>query len=378
MALDNYQQAHNLFGKSKNVLVIAGHTEIEDTYPASLGLASALKTIKKDVSVFTRGDIPEHFLFLGNDHHISKNIKSAQNIIVSIDISQKSIKQISYKKNNSHLTIHITPGGGAALEESDIHVKRDGFKYDLIVTLGIQDLESLHEDFSKNTSFFFETPIINIDRNSSNERYGEINIIELTSSSCSEILSNVLSAWDEDIIKKDTATCLLCGVIASTGNFKTRTTPATLFASANLMSKEADQQKIIKNIFKTKSFELLKIWGIAMSKLQFDASKKVGWVTLTQADFEESNSTPKSIPLVLGELRNNFSTSNIFVVFWENQTNYFGLINAPHKEQLELVSRDIEGQQKGNNLLFSLPSKDASLRKKVVVRIIRTLDRFGI
>ena len=170
MALDNYQQAHNLFGKSKNILIIAGHTEIEDTYPASLGLASALKTIKKEVSVFTRGDIPEHFLFLGNDHHISKNIKSTQNITVSIDISQKSIKQISYKKNNSHLNIHITPEGDTTLEESDIHIKRDGFKYDLIVTLGIQDLESLHEDFSKNTSFFFETPVINIDRNSSNER----------------------------------------------------------------------------------------------------------------------------------------------------------------------------------------------------------------
>ena len=98
MALDNYQQAYDLFGKSKNVLIVAGHKEIEDTYPSALGLANVLAENKKEISFFSRGNVPEHFYFLGNKYRPQKAISGSRDIIVSIDAAQKPIKQISYKK----------------------------------------------------------------------------------------------------------------------------------------------------------------------------------------------------------------------------------------------------------------------------------------
>lgn len=374
MALSNYEQAHNLFGRSKNILIIAGQEEIDDTYPASLALARVLKINKKTASIFAPGQIPEYFSFLENRRFFAqKNIHIGQDIIVSMDISQKPIGEIGYKKNGSRLDIHISPKENVNIEEGDIHVKRGSFKYDLAITIGLRDLESLGEEFNKNTAFFFETPIINIDRSSSNERYGEINIIELTSSSCSEILSNILISWNEGLIKKRVATCLLCGIIASTNNFQARATPQTLFASAKLMSRDADQQEIIKNIFKTKSFELLKIWGIAMSKLRFDTSKRVGWLTLTDSDFNEAGTSPKSIPLVLKELRNNFSDSAVFLIFWENSTSSFAIANTPHKEQLNLLSKELNGELRGNNLLLPMPPKNEVFKENLVGSIVRAL-----
>ena len=220
---------------------------------------------------------------------------------------------------------------------------------------------------------------MNIDKNPSNERYGEVNIIELTSSSCSEIITNLLKNWGEELITKEIATSLLAGIIASTNNFQNaRTKPNTLFASAHLMSCKGDQQEIIKNIFKTKSFAFLKLWGIAMSKLQLQEDKKISWLSLSQNDFEESGATPKDIPLILAELKNNFSQADVFVIFWENHPAYFGLVHTLYEEHLDPISKLIEGERRGNNLLFSLPSKETEDRKKILNDISRALEECGV
>jgi len=109
MARNNYQQTYDLLGKGKNILLIAGHKEIEDTYPSALGLAGVLAGNKKEVSLFSRGNIPEHFYFLGNKYTPQKTISGSRGIIVSIDAAQKPVKQISYKKNGDHINIYITP-----------------------------------------------------------------------------------------------------------------------------------------------------------------------------------------------------------------------------------------------------------------------------
>ena len=192
MALDEYQQAHAHIGNSKNILIIAGEQDIEDTYPASLALARVLRQNKKEATLFAPCEIPEHFYFLGNEANLQRTINSAQNLIISVDVSQKPVEQISYDQSDSHLNIHITPSPGIRMEEQDVHISLSKFNYDSIITIGIDDLESLESEFERNASLFYETAIINIDKNPSNERFGEINIIEPSCSSCSEIIASLL------------------------------------------------------------------------------------------------------------------------------------------------------------------------------------------
>jgi len=379
MALNEYQQAHQYLGNSKNILVIAGHRDIEDTYPASLALLKVLKQNNKDTTLFSSGTIPENFYFLEGDKGPERAINGPRDIIISVDTSKGPVKQISYERTNSHLNIYITPNLGARIEEQDIHIGLAKFKYDLIVTLGLDDLGSLGEEFEHNASFFFETPIVNIDKNSSNERYGEVNIIEPTYSSCSEITSTLLKKWDEELITKEVATPLLCGIISTTNNFQnTRTKPNTLYEAAYLISREADQQEIIKRLFKTKSFEFLRLWGIAMAKLQYRQDLALSWLTLTKSDFAESGATPKTIPSVLKELKNNFAQSSCFVIFWENSTACFGIVNMLYDEQLKAVADSISGERRGNNILFSLPSKDKYDQDKIISCISRSLEQFKV
>lgn len=381
MALDNYQQVQTLFGKSKNILIIPGEKDIKDSYPASLAIADTLIGAQKNAVMLIKDEAPQNLSFLSsqNNPELIKILMPNRNVVIHIDISQKPIKQISYTKDGAFLNINISPAENTTLDESDVHVKSGKCKYDLIVTVGLQGLEDLGENFQNNTSFFFETPIINIDKHPSNEGYGEVNILELTSSSCSEIAANILRSWDEALLTKSVATSLLCGIILSTNNFQNvRTTPNALFCSANLMSKEADQQSIIKNAFKTKPFELLKIWGVALNRLQLKEEGKIGCITLTSKDFEETKSSPRAIPLILSEIRNNFSSAEILMIFWDAQEGNFGLINTAHEAQVEIINKSIDGERRGKNLFMKTASLDERGKEDIVRAVSRALYKYEI
>jgi nanoRNase/pAp phosphatase (c-di-AMP/oligoRNAs hydrolase) len=373
MALDEYQQAYRSLGNSSNVLIIAGHKDIEDTCAAAIALRKVLKKNKKKVSLFSLCEIPEHFSFLEQDKKFKKNIAGSRDIIVSIDVSQKPVKQITYKRADSRLNVHITPKSGTMLTEQDVHVGLSKFDYDLILALGLDDLESLKYEFESNAQLFFETPIINIDKNSSNERYGQINIIEPTISSCSEITASFLRGWQEGLIEKDVATSLLAGIITATHNFQnSRTKPSTLYEAAYLMSCEADQQEIIKRFFKTKSFGFLKLWGTAMAKLKYEEDGGLAWLSISDSDFSESGMTPKAIPEILAELKNNFSQASFFIIFWDGPRSSFAIAHTPYAERLALLAKSTGGEMRNNNLVFAVSSPDQSFKQNLIRSIIKS------
>lgn len=379
MALDEYQQAYTHAGNSKSVLIIAGEREMEDTYPSALAIAQVLGDTKKEISLYGEAQIPEHFSFLPKRYEFKKSINGSQDLTISLDVAQKPIKKIGYSKTSPHLNIHITPESGTRLEAEDLHISLSKFTYDLIITIGISDLKSLGEEFERNASFFFETLLINIDRDSANERYGQINIIEPTLSSCSEILSSFLRKWNEDLISGEVATSLLCGIIAQTHNFQnSRTKPNTLYEAAYLMTRKADRETIIKYLLKTKSFEFLKLWGIAMSKLNFRKDANLAWLTLTHQDFEESGATEALLPSVLSELKHNFAHQSSFTIFWEAENGYTALFHAPHEEQLKQIEKSFGGKKLGNNILISFPTITENEQESVVERISRELQQSDV
>ena len=381
MALDEYQQAHTHLGNSKNILIIAGTNEIEDTFSSALALARTLAGYKKEITLFTSGTIPENFYFLQNEYAPTQTIASSQDIDIWLDTQKNPIQQIRQVQHGNELHIHITPKPGTRIDERDIRIRLVKFTYDLIITLGLDDLDSLGDEFERNASFFFETPIINIDKNPSNERYGQVNIIETTLSSCAEITAALLRKWDEELVTRKIATPLLAGIIATTNNFQnSRTKPSTLYAAAYLMSREADQQEIIKYLFKTKPFEFLKLWGIAMSKLQYRDDVKLSWFTLTSEDFSESGATPQTIPAVLKELKNSFDGASSCVIFWEDPATSasLALLHTLYDEQLKELSRSLGGKRWGDNLLFQLSQTQSDAQEKFLSTVSYALKQIEI
>lgn len=379
MALDEYQQAHTLLGNAKSILLIAGNREIEDVYPSAVALHKFLERSEKSASLYVPSQVPDAFHFLDDINKIENKINGNQEVVISLDVSQNPVQQIRYKRVDSHLYISIVPEEMSHIREQDIHISLAKFKHDLIITLGLDDLSALHQEFERNAQFFYETPIINIDRSTSNERYGEVNLIKPTASSCAEVVSALIRKWDEGLVTKDVATSLLAGIIAATGNFQNiRTKPGTLYEAAYLMEKEAGQQEIVQRLFKTKPFELLRLCGIAMAKLQYREDVSLAWLSIAREDFEESGSNEKMVLPMISELKNNFGQAQLIVIFWEEKSISRGITYGIQEEKLNLIHGVVSGERQGNTILFDLPSNEQFLREKTIEEISRALAKFAI
>jgi len=92
--------------------------------------------------------------------------------------------------------------------------------------------------------FLLDSPVLNIDTSASsaqvqdNQKFGKINLVG--DASIAEIVFGLT-----DNVKKESADCLLAGLVFYTDNFKNKITANIFQIASDLMKKEADLKKII-------------------------------------------------------------------------------------------------------------------------------------
>lgn len=130
-------------------------------------------------------------------------------------------------------------------------------------------------------------PKIVIDHHITNKKFGEINLIDASRSSATELLCLLFADWRIEI-DKDLATSLLTGILGDTGAFEYHnTTPRTLQIAAELMEKGADKDEILLKIFRSKQMNLLKFWAEVLCDLKVDESGKFTWCAIPHKVYEE-------------------------------------------------------------------------------------------
>jgi phosphoesterase RecJ-like protein len=147
-------------------------------------------------------------------------------------------------------------------------------KYDLFIS---PDSASWQQIANDNEVKIPDLPIVVIDHHSTNERFGKINIIDPSASSCSEMVYKLLVDWKFDI-DVELANILLSGIIADTGGFVFSDNPETFILVSQLMGLGANKTEIMSKMFRTRKFETVKYWGICFEKLEFDKEHKFVWV----------------------------------------------------------------------------------------------------
>lgn len=127
---------------------------------------------------------------------------------------------------------------------------------------------------------------------------GDINIIDPSFSSVCEIIYNFLNYVKADI-NKNTATCLMLGIIGDTGIFKhANTTSRVMEIAAELLKKGASLTKITKAVFSNKKISTLKLWGMAFEKARIVPKNAMIITVLTQKDIKECDATTDDIAQV--------------------------------------------------------------------------------
>ncbi|MFA5126852.1 MAG: hypothetical protein WC465_02505 [Patescibacteria group bacterium] len=253
----------NLLKSSQRILLTGPQDPSIDVICSAAAWQIFLWSQNKQADIVLAGSLTP-LKFLPGRVQISSGISDLNKFKISVDISKTKVKQLSYDVLDDFLVIDILPLGGN-FRESDIKFSQGDYKYDLVIVLGAINHDALGQINSGHRHFFQNVPVINIDRQVLNENYGQLNIVESTATSLSEISYYALQTG----IDKEMATCLLAGLMAATNSFQSaQVTPQVLELASQLIVKGADQPQIVETLYRTKDLKTLKNWGRILSRLQ--------------------------------------------------------------------------------------------------------------
>ncbi|MEO8065509.1 MAG: hypothetical protein ABI643_01475 [Candidatus Doudnabacteria bacterium] len=368
--MDEVQQIISKLSPAKSVLIIATGTN-GDSLAASLALGAFLRKLEKEVTLLSYTEVSAKFGFLPESSQVQTQIDLTKSLVINVATKKIQVAELSYKKTPEQLSIILKPSKGE-FTSNDITFDASNFPFDLVVMVGITGLEQLGEFYSRNAQLFFQTPVINIDFRPSNENYGLINFIDLTATSCSEIILDLINKFEGSLIDENIATQLLTGIIAETNSFQhIRTTPQVFLKASQLVSLGAKQQEIVGHLYKSKSLGLLKLWGRVLARLSQDFDNLLVYSQVNQSDLAKAGATEEDARAIIKEMASQLSFAKIFLFLKEdaeNQTTVF-LQSIVPINLAELFSRyqpQVSGPQ---TIKFVVPDSVLNAEKLVLSQL---------
>lgn len=377
MSFTPAQQFEELLKKTTAPLIIIPSYPSRDTVATAFALAFFLKQIGKTTHL-AGGNIAtdkEILSFIGEPDNLLPSITGARDFVLSFSTVRNKILNVRTETTADELRIYLTPKNGA-IDPRDFSFIPAKFKFDLAIVIGSPDKEHLGKVYEENPDIFYEVPIINIDNHSDNELFGQVNMVDITASSQAEILAEILEKSTFNKMNEQVSETLLTGIIAATDSFqKKNTTPKALQIASRLMDKGADQQKIIRSLYKTQPLHLLKLWGRVMAQVKWNEDLKLIWALVTIEDLVQSRAVAADLPRVLEKIRSNYSSGNFFMILYpENHTQVRGLIKAGSGESLSLLAGRFEGSvMHGDTLEFTLTLSSLEKAEQLTIEKLQGL-----
>lgn len=228
-----------------DILIALGENPTVDSTASALALYLALSAQGKRVALVCPNQTTVEMSHLVGVDKISSTLSggsNGKNLVISFPYEEGSIEKVSYNIEGTDFNLVIEPRENYPIITPEmIRYTFSGGNNDTIITINASQLDALQSIFQNNQGTFSEKPIINIDINPQNTRYGKSNIIDPTASSLSELMTNLLSQLGYQM-DADIATNLLAGITKGTQNFSSQNTSAATFESAAICLKNGAQK----------------------------------------------------------------------------------------------------------------------------------------
>jgi phosphoesterase RecJ-like protein len=381
--LTQEQQIFEQIKKAKNILITFSAEWSGDAVSSALALNLFLKKLGKQVDIVADSTHTNSiYSFLSDFTDIKSNFKNLKNFIISLDTTNTKVEKVKYNNEENKLNFIVTPKEGNFTEE-DISSSSSKYKYDLIISIDSPDIESLGKIFEDDTEFFYKIPLINIDNHSENEEFGQINLIDLTAVSSSEILFNLLSNYSRDSIDENIATALLTGIISKTKSFKTQNvTPDSLSTVAQLISMGADRELIVNTLYRSRTIGVLKLWGRVLARLNNNHGGKLVWSVLSHMDFHKTQTSERDLSEVIDELIVSIPEARIIVLIYEvkegEKVNTKTIIHSMKGVNALQLSKEFNSSGTKNLAKFSLEKSITEAEKHIIEKIKENLTKLSI
>lgn len=244
---DQISDARNLLNKSQSILIATQANPTIDSLAVSLSLYLSLSAAGKQVKVVCPSPMLVEFNRLIGVDKVTININSngtGRNLVISFPYEEGSIEKVSYNIEGNLFNLVIEPREGfPTITPEMVQYSFGGGNTEVILTIGAQNLENLGNLYNLNQPLFQQKPIINIDINSQNRRFGKVNIINQGVSSISESFVFLLSQLGLSL-DGDMATNLLFGITEGSNNFSPQNTTAATFEAAAICLRNGAKKSV--------------------------------------------------------------------------------------------------------------------------------------
>lgn len=211
--------------------------------------------------IFSAVDRAERILLVPHQHPDGDALGSCLAFLSYLQGRQKSAKL--FCRTNASPRLSFLPRAETLITDESVWSE---WQPDLVIVFDSGDLRYAGiADLVAN-----QTPrptVIAIDHHVTNERYGDLNLVDPTASSTAEVLYHLFRAQGIRATR-EMATALMTGLMTDTDNFTNgATTPSALLVGHELLLAGADRRAILASVFHNKTVGTLKLWGATLSRL---------------------------------------------------------------------------------------------------------------
>lgn len=363
------QDAKQLIIDAKNICILPSQTNEPESLTSTLALFYTLKELNKNVNLIIE-ELPENLNFLTPSLDF---ITTPKNFVISIPKTTADVSQIYYEKNEENLKIHLTVDRGR-IKKENISFYISNVKPDLVITLGIQDFQKQLETKLDSFGFMLGVPILNIDSEpfdaaqGKNKKFGQINLIG--DKSISELVLDVIKSIDENLIKKNTADCLLAGLVIHYENFKSKNMKPEIFKiSAELLNQGASHGEILNNLQKATRHEISFLTRI-LQNLKNEENSNVSVAMLGSDDFENFGELEAAAAI---EKIKTIGIQSDLLVLWKSHASepaIKGFFNSKNQDLLNKIAKDKQNSLKNGWAFISMPMQDINLAKDQILKLL--------
>ncbi|MFA5080131.1 MAG: hypothetical protein WC472_00700 [Candidatus Paceibacterota bacterium] len=202
--MERFQNVKASINNAKNIKIIFPENPDNDTLGSVLALYSALNQLDKKVFL-TEERLPEKAVyFLRNEK---------KRIAITLN---EEVSEIYYEKKDNHVDLNIIPKNQDFNSDNFsweiISEKKNNEQtepFDIIIIIGVLRFKEIEKYLPTDEEELFACTIVNIDKNSANENYGDVNIIG--NSSLSKITAILIKELNEFSFSKEVFDFLFFG-----------------------------------------------------------------------------------------------------------------------------------------------------------------------
>lgn len=244
------QQTSEAVRQAESILIMTGQRPSIDQVSAVVSLGAVLRKFGKKVTTVISDDVPGGAKFMPLQL-IDRDLGGLRDFIVQVGLDRAEVDKLKYAIEDGKLNIHISPFAGGFKQE-DVSFAYGDYHYDLVIVLGVASFARVDKIYAQNQAVLQQIPLINIDVHRSNEQYGAVNLVEPQAAGLGELLVALSESLQTGLIDREIATVLLAGIMSATDRFTaTHTTSKALTVAAQMMAMGADQQVVVRGLYRS-------------------------------------------------------------------------------------------------------------------------------